>query len=237
MPLGRPLGRRRDPQPGEILLLGHERGGLGQHGVDDDPAPPEAGEGPDPDLDDGHLAAGELVGVRADGAGVERDPERGDAAHLADADLPLEVVPERGAGGGEEARLDEGPRPELRVPGERGGDGEHGGEYGAAHEEEPLPPYGGQGPDQGLRARQAQPQRVVVVVVTVPLHLAGAVAGVGDLEAEERGRVEAREGEDGPRDTVAAAAGPAAGWAEQEGPRRRKEGRDAEAVRHWRRPA
>lgn len=71
---------------------------------------------------------------------MERDPERRDTAHLAEVDLPLEVVPQHGAGGGEEARLDEGPGPELRVPGERGDDGEHGGEDGAAHEEEPLPP-------------------------------------------------------------------------------------------------
>lgn len=115
---------------------------------------------------------------------MERDPERRDAARAADADLPLEVVPERGACGGEEARLDEGPRAVLRVPGERGGDGEHGGEGGAAHEEEALPPYGGQGADQG-------PQRRRAVVVAV----AGeAVAGVGDPEAEQRGRVGAREG-------------------------------------------
>ena len=160
---------------------------------------------------------------------MERDPERRDAAHLADADLPLEVVPEERAGGGEEARLDEGSRAELRVPGEGGGDGEDGGEDGAAHEEEPLPPYGGEGADQGPRARQPQ-GRAVAVVVVVGAGGGRAVAGVGDLEAEERGRVGAREGEDGPRRGVAVGAA-AAGPADEEG-RRREEGRDAEAVRH-----
>lgn len=116
---------------------------------------------------------------------MERDPERRDAARAADADLPLEVVPERGAGGREEARLHEGPRAVLRVPGERGGDGERGGEGGAAHEEEALPPYGGQGGDQGPQRRR----RAVVVAVARE-----AVARVGDPEAEQRGRVEAREG-------------------------------------------
>jgi hypothetical protein len=37
---------------------------------------------------------------------MQRDPERRDAAHLAEADLPLEVLAERGARGGEEPRLD-----------------------------------------------------------------------------------------------------------------------------------
>lgn len=71
---------------------------------------------------------------------MEGDPERGDAAHPAEVDLPLEVFPQGGARGGEEARLDEGAGAELRVPGERGGDGERRREDGAAHEEEPLPP-------------------------------------------------------------------------------------------------
>lgn len=75
-----------------------------------------------------------------DGAGLQRDPERRDAAHFAEANLPLEVLAERGTRGGEEPRLDEGAGPELGEPGERGGNGDHGGEDGAAHEEEPLPP-------------------------------------------------------------------------------------------------
>lgn len=41
----------------------------------------------------------------------------------------------------DEARLDDGPRAELHVLEERGGDGKHDGEYGAAHEEEALRPW------------------------------------------------------------------------------------------------
>lgn len=50
----------------------------------------------------------------------------------------------------DEARLDEGPRAELRVPEERGGDGNHDDEYGAAHEKEALRPYGRGGKDQAM---------------------------------------------------------------------------------------
>lgn len=62
----------------------------------------------------------------------------------------------------------------------------------------------------------------------------GAVAGVGDLEAEQRRLVEAGERDEGPRGVVAAAVRPAAaGWVEkEEGRPRREEGRGAEVVRH-----
>ncbi|KAG2595294.1 hypothetical protein PVAP13_5KG064187 [Panicum virgatum] len=225
MPLDCALGRPGKPKPREVLLLRHQRVGLGQHGVDDDLPPPEAGEGAYPNLHDGHLGAGELLRVRADGAGLQRDPERRDAAHLAEADLPLEVLAERGAGRRQEARLDEGAGPELRDPRERGGDGDHGGEDGAAHEEEPLPPYGRERADQ---APQPWEQRRRVAVAGV----GGGVAGVGDLEAEQRRRVQAGEGEEGPRGQAAAGAPAPAGAREEEGRRRREEGRGAGAVRH-----
>jgi len=176
--------------------------------------------------------------VRADGAGLQRDPERRDAAHLAEADLPLEVLAERGACGGQEAGLDEGAGPELREPGERGGDGDHCGEDGAAHEEEPLPPYRRERADQGPRAREQRRRGAVMGVGTVIAvvgvrvrvgGVGGGVAGVGDLEAEQRRRVEAGEGEEGARGQVEAAAArapsPARRWAvgEEEGRRRREE--------------
>lgn len=174
--------------------------------------------------------------MRADGAGLQRDPERRDAAHLAEADLPLEVLAERGACRGQEAGLDEGAGPELREPGERGGDGDHGGEDGAAHEEEPLPPYRRERADQGPRPREQRRRGAVVgvgaVVAAVGVRvggLGGGVAGVGDLEAEQRRRVEAGEGEEGARGQAEAAAArapsPARRWAvgEEEGRRRREE--------------
>lgn len=174
--------------------------------------------------------------MRADGAGLQRDPERRDAAHLAEADLPLEVLAERGACRGQEAGLDEGAGPELREPGESGGDGDHGGEDGAAHEEEPLPPYRRERADQGPRPREQRRRGAVVgvgaVVAAVGVRvggLGGGVAGVGDLEAEQRRRVEAGEGEEGARGQAEAAAArapsPARRWAvgEEEGRRRREE--------------
>lgn len=238
VPLDRALRGRGNPEPREILLLRHQGGGLGQHGVHDNPSPPKTGEGAYPNLHDGHLGAGELLLVRADGAGLQRDPDRRDAAHLAEADIPLEVLAERGACSGQEAGLDEGAGPELREPGERAGDGDHGGEDGAAHEEEPLPPYRRERADQGPRPREQRRRGAVVgvgaVVAVVGVGvgvsgLAGGGAGVGDLEAEQPRRVEASEGEEGARGQVEAATARAPPPArrravgEEEG-RRRREG-------------
>lgn len=53
---------------------------------------------------------------------------------------------------------------------------------------------------------------VVAVVMRVRVGgVGGGVAGVGDLEAEQRRRVEAREGEEGPRGRVEAGAPAPAG--------------------------